>query len=278
MTSQQDKAKLFQSLHLNEPVLVLVNAWDVASARVIEAAGAAAIATTSAGVAWSLGYPDGDALDVDRAVDLIARVAAAVGVPVTADIESGYAADAAGVGHTVARVLEAGAVGINLEDAHHGGADPLRPVAEQAERIAAARAAADRAGIALYINARTDTYLRSVGVPAQRLSDTIGRARAYLDAGASGIFVPGITEQATVAELVEGIPAPLNLLVGPGAPSVPELGKLGVARVSAGSSVAAAAYAVARATATEMSTSGGYTAMAGELDYGTLNGLLKSSG
>lgn len=276
MTSQQAKAKLFQSLHLNEPVLVLVNAWDVASARVVEAAGATAIATTSAGVAWSLGYPDGDALDVDRAVDLIARVAAAVSLPVTADIESGYAADAAGVGRTVARMLEAGAVGVNLEDADHGGAAPLRPVADQVERIAAARAAAEQAGIALYINARTDTYLRSVGEPAQRLPETLERSRAYLEAGASGIFVPGITEQATVAELVEGIPAPLNLLVGPGAPSVPELGKLGVARVSAGSSVAAAAYAVARAAATEMSTSGGYTALAGELDYGTLNGLLAS--
>jgi len=273
MTSQQDRAQLFHSLHVNEPVLVLANAWDVASARIVESAGAAAVATTSAGVAWSLGYPDGDALDLDRAVDLIARVVAAVDVPVTADIESGYADDAAGVGRTIGRVLAAGAVGVNLEDAHHGGDAPLRTVADQTERIAAARAAADDAGVALYINARIDTYLRSVGDPARRLQETLDRARAYLEAGASGIFVPGTTEQATVAKLVEGIAGPVNLLVGPGAPSVPELGKLGVARVSAGSSIAAAAYSLARAAAIEMATSGGYETIAGELEYGAMNAL-----
>lgn len=274
-TSQQDKAKLFQALHGNNPVLVLANAWDVASARVVADTGASAVATTSAGVAWALGYPDGDAVDVDRAIDLIARIAAAVDVPVTADIESGFGADAAGVGRTVRRVLAAGAVGVNIEDAA-SGAEPLRPIAEQAERLAAARAAADEAGIELYINARTDMYLRSVGDPAQRLPETLDRARAYLQAGASGVFVPGITEPATVAKLVEGIDGPLNLLVGPGAPSVPELSKLGVARVSAGSSVAAAAYAVVRQAAIEMSTTGGYDALAGELDYGALNRLSAS--
>ena len=273
MTSQQDKAKVFHALHVNDPVLVLANAWDVASARVVEAAGASAVATTSAGAAWSLGYPDGDALDVDRAVDLIARVVAAVGVPVTADIESGYAEDPRGVGATIARVLDAGAVGVNLEDAHHGGPAPLRSVSDQAERLAAARAAADTAGIDLYLNARIDTYLRSVGDPADRLQATLDRAGAYLEAGASGLFVPGITEQATVAKLVEGIAAPLNLLVGPGAPSVSALGQLGVARVSAGSSIAAAAYAVAQRAAVEMASTGEYTAITGELDYGTLNAL-----
>jgi 2-methylisocitrate lyase-like PEP mutase family enzyme len=273
MTSQQDKAKLFHALHVNDRVLVLANAWDVASARVVEAAGASAVATTSAGVAWSLGYPDGDALDVDRAIDLIARVVAAVDVPVTADIESGYADDPPGVAGTIERVLDAGAVGVNIEDAHHGGPTPLRTVAEQAERLAAARAAADSAGIDLYVNARIDTYLRSVGDPAERLPATLDRASAYLEAGASGIFVPGITEQATVAKLVEGIAAPLNLLVGPGAPSVSALGRLGVARVSAGSSIAAAAYAVAQRAAVEMASTGGYTAINGELDYGTLNAL-----
>jgi 2-methylisocitrate lyase-like PEP mutase family enzyme len=278
-TSQQDKARLFQSLHVNDPVLVLANAWDVASARVVADTGAPAVATTSAGVAWMLGYPDGDAVDVDRAIDLIARVVAAVDVPVTADIESGFGADAAGVGRTVRRVLAAGAVGVNIEDAAPAGSDaPLRPVAEQAERLAAARAAADEAGIELYLNARTDTYLRAVGDPAGRLGETLDRARAYLEAGASGVFVPGITEPATVAKLVEGIAGPVNILVGPGAPSVPELGKLGVARASTGSSVAAAAYAVARRAAIELSTTGGYDAIAGELDYGALNRLSSGAG
>jgi 2-methylisocitrate lyase-like PEP mutase family enzyme len=267
------RATAFAALHRAGTPLVLANAWDVASARVVAAAGAPAIATTSAGVAWSLGYPDGDAVDVDRAIDVIARIAGAVDVPVTADIESGYAADAAGVGRTIARVLEAGAVGVNLEDAALGGDSPLRPTAEQAERLAAARAAAQAAGVELYINARTDVYLRSVGEPSGRLPATLERAAAYLEAGASGIFVPGITDPATVAELVRGIAAPVNVLVGPGAPPVKQLAELGVARISTGSSLAAAAYGVAQRAARELAGTGTYEALAGELDYGALNTL-----
>ncbi len=268
------RATAFAALHRPGTPLVLANAWDVASARIIAAAGAPAIATTSAGVAWSLGYPDGDAVDVDRALDVIARIATAVDVPVTADIESGYAADAAGVGRTVTRVLEAGAVGINLEDAAPPGGDsPLRPTAEQAERIASAYAAAQAQGVELYLNARTDVYLRSVGDPAGRLQATLERAAAYVEAGASGIFVPGITEPATVAELVNGIAAPVNILVGPGAPPVGQLAALGVARISTGSSLAAAAYAVAQRAAHELGGPGTYEALAGELAYGALNAL-----
>ena len=267
------RATAFAALHRAPTPLVLANAWDVASARVVEASGAPAIATTSAGVAWGLGYPDGDAVDVDRAIDLIARIAAAVDVPVTADIESGYAADAAGVGRTVARVLEAGAVGINLEDAGPDGDSPLRAVPEQAERLAAARAAAETQGVELYINARTDVYLRAVGEPAERLPATLERAAAYLEAGASGIFVPGVTEPATVGELVRGIAAPVNVLVGPGAPPVGQLAQLGVARISTGSSLAAAAYAVAQRAARELAGPGTYEALAGELGYGELNAL-----
>ena len=267
------KATAFAALHRGPTPLVLANAWDVASARVVEASGAPAIATTSAGVAWGLGYPDGDAVDVDRAIDLIARIAAAVDVPVTADIESGYAADAAGVGRTVARVLEAGAVGINVEDARTNADSPLRPVPEQAERLAAARAAAEAEGVELYINARTDVYLRAVGEPAERLPATLERAAAYLEAGASGIFVPGVTEPATVGELVRGIAAPVNVLVGPGAPPVGQLAELGVARISTGSSLAAAAYAVAQRAARELAGPGTYEALTGELDYGALNAL-----
>jgi 2-methylisocitrate lyase-like PEP mutase family enzyme len=267
------KATAFAGLHRTGTPLILANAWDVASAHIVAATGAPAVATTSAGVAWSLGYPDGDAVDVDSAIDVIARIAEAVDVPVTADIESGYAPDAAGVGRTIARVLEAGAVGVNLEDAAPGGDSPLRPAAEQAERLAAARAAAQAAGVELYINARTDVYLRSVGEPAGRLPATLERAAAYLEAGASGIFVPGITDPATVGELVRGIAAPVNVLVGPGAPPVKQLADLGVARISTGSSLAAAAYAVAQRAAHELAATGTYEALAGELNYGTLNAL-----
>ncbi|MFJ6939093.1 isocitrate lyase/phosphoenolpyruvate mutase family protein [Streptomyces sp. NPDC101132] len=259
-------AQAFAALHDPAAPLRLANAWDVASARIVEAAGAPAVATTSAGVAWSLGSPDGDVLGRERAVDLVRRVVAAVGVPVSADIEGGFGADPDGVAETVAAVVRAGAAGINIED---GPRDP----ADQAERLAAARAAA---GPELYVNARVDTYLFGLGEPGPaRLDETLRRAEAYLAAGASGIFVPGTTDPAVVAELAKGIPAPLNVLVGPGAPSVSELGALGVARVSLGSSVAEAAYAVARRAAAELLASGTYGAVADGLEYGDLNALLR---
>ncbi|GAA4888698.1 hypothetical protein GCM10023237_02550 [Streptomyces coeruleoprunus] len=214
ITTQPDKAHLFRSLHTAAKPLLLANAWDVASARVIEAAGAPAIATTSAGVAWSLGCPDGDVLARERAVDLIARIAASVAVPVTADIEGGYGQHAAEVAETVAAVLDAGAVGVNIEDG-------TRPPAELAARLAAARRAADRAGAGMFLNARIDTYLFGLGEPDTRLRDTLDRARAYVDAGADGIFVPGVTDTATIAALAENIAVPLNVMAGPGARASP---------------------------------------------------------
>ncbi|WKD32806.1 isocitrate lyase/PEP mutase family protein [Streptomyces xanthophaeus] len=272
MTTHVDlaaKATAFAALHTPAAPLALANAWDVASARIVAAAGAPAVATTSAGVAWSLGSPDGDALARDRALDLVARVVAAVpAVPVTADIEGGFGADPAAVGETVTGVLDAGAVGINIEDGHR---DP----AEQIERLAAARAAADAAGVPLYINARIDTYLRGFGEDATRLDDTLARAAAYLRAGATGIFVPGVLDPATVAELAKGIDAPLNILLGPDAPTVAAFGALGVSRVSLGSWVAEAAYAVVRRAAEELLSEGTYGALAHSLPYGELNDLLK---
>ncbi|HEX5597783.1 MAG TPA: isocitrate lyase/phosphoenolpyruvate mutase family protein [Micromonosporaceae bacterium] len=270
MNDHHTKALHFRSLHVPGEPLVLVNAWDAASARIIAAAGARAVATTSAGVAWSLGAPDGDALGREAAVDLVRRVATAVPLPVTADIESGYGDTADEVAATIAAVLAAGAVGVNIEDALHGGETPLRPVEEQCVRLAAVRSAADRAGIPLYVNARVDTFLRGVG----GVRETVARAEAYLAAGADGVFVPGTVDPGNVAALVEAIPAPLNVLAGPGAPSVPELAKLGVARVSLGSSVAEAAYAVARRAAEEAFGAGTYGALADAFDYGTLNELM----
>jgi 2-methylisocitrate lyase-like PEP mutase family enzyme len=255
----------FRALH-SGTVLVLPNAWDVASARLIEHAGARAVATTSAGVAWSLGAPDGDKLSRDHAVDLVARIVSGAGVPVTADIESGFGATAAEVGHTVRAIADAGAAGINIEDGAYPG---LRPLAEQTERIAAARAAAP-----LFVNARIDSYLFGVGDADTRLADTVARAVAYADAGADGVFVPGVVDPDTVGELAARIPVPLNVMVWPGAPSVAELAKLGVARVSAGSGIAQAAYAVAARSAKEMLTEGTYDTQRTDLDYGTLNALL----
>ncbi|MFH8926938.1 isocitrate lyase/phosphoenolpyruvate mutase family protein [Streptomyces pristinaespiralis] len=266
-TTRPDQARHFRSLHASSRPLALPNAWDVASARVIEAAGAPAIATTSAGVAWSLGAPDGDALTRERALELVFRIAAAVAVPVTADIEGGYGQDAADVAETVTGVLAAGAVGVNIEDG-------TRPPGELAARLAAARQAADRAGADLFLNARIDTYLFGLGDPDTRLAETLDRARRYVDAGADGIFVPGVTDTATIAALAKDISVPLNVMAGPGAPKVVELGDLGVARVSLGSGVAQAAYAAARRAARELLDSGGYDSLADGIAFPELDGLL----
>ncbi|MFD9909990.1 isocitrate lyase/phosphoenolpyruvate mutase family protein [Streptomyces sp. NPDC059063] len=279
MTNQYETATAFRDLHVPGTPLVLPNAWDLTSARLVEEAGAAAVATTSAGLAWALGAADGDRLSRDVALGAVARIADAVSVPVTADIESGYADDAAGVADTVRAVLAAGAVGVNIEDALHGGGEPLRPVAEQAERIAAARGAADAAGVPLFVNARIDTYLRGVGEgPKARLALTLERAASFLAAGADGVFVPGAVDPETVGALVAGVDGPVNVMAGPGAPPVPELAGLGVARISVGSGIAQAAHALVRRAARELLTAGTYDALADGLDFGELNGLFGKYG
>ncbi|WP_329068410.1 isocitrate lyase/PEP mutase family protein [Streptomyces sp. NBC_01429] len=274
MTTLKDQALLFRSLHVPGRPLVLPNAWDAASARLVEDAGAAAIATSSAGVAWALGYGDGDRVDRAGALDALARISATVRAPVTADIESGFGATAGEVADTVRGVLDAGAVGVNLEDSLRTGPEPLRPVAEQAERIAAARAAADAAGVPLYLNARIDTHRLPPGDPAGRIKETLARAAAYLAAGADGVFVLGAFDRATVSALVTGVAAPLNVLAGPGSLPVSVLAELGVARISAGSSIAEAAYGLAARAARELLTDGTCAALEGGLDYGAFNALM----
>ena len=202
MTVSAGLATAFRALHVPGDPLVLVNAWDAASARIVEAAGAPAVATTSAGVAWSLGVPDGGALDRDQALKAVARIVRAVRVPVTADIEDGFGEDPAGVAATVERLRAVGAVGANIEDARRG---ELLDVADAAERVAAAHAAG---GADVFVNARIDTYLLAVGDPAGRLDATLRRAAAFVAAGADGIFVPGAADTAVIAELVAGIDAP----------------------------------------------------------------------
>ncbi|MET8247004.1 isocitrate lyase/phosphoenolpyruvate mutase family protein [Streptomyces sp. NPDC005202] len=277
MTDQntlRDRALAFRALHVPGRPVVLPNAWDAVNARVVEEAGAAAVATTSGGLAWALGAADGDRLERDLALAAVARITAAVGVPVSADIESGYAKDPASVADTIRAVLAAGAVGVNIEDAlYEEGAGPLRPVAEQAERIAAAREAADAEGVPLFVNARIDTFLRGTG----DVDLTLERAAAFRAAGADGIFVPGAVDPGIVEVLADGIDAPLNVLVGPGAPPVAEPAALGVARVSVGSAVAQPAHAVVRRAGRELLDAGTYGSLAGGLDYGEPNALLKGS-
>ncbi|HEY4421409.1 MAG TPA: isocitrate lyase/phosphoenolpyruvate mutase family protein, partial [Pseudonocardia sp.] len=264
-----DHATRFRQLH-ETGVLVLPNAWDAASARLIEAAGAQAIATTSAGVAWSLGHADGNHLPRELAADAVRRIVGVVSVPVTADIETGYGETITELRSTIEAIVGAGAVGINIEDA---GA-PLRATGEQAGRIRTVRETAESAGVPLFVNARIDAYLRQVGDPAARLDETVSRGLAYIDAGADGIFVPGLLDAETLRELAGRLPVPLNAMAGPGAPAVAELAELGVRRVSVGTAIAQAAYATARRGALELLTGGTYDSLVGGVDYGELNALL----
>jgi 2-methylisocitrate lyase-like PEP mutase family enzyme len=257
MPSQQEKAEQLLKLHDKGGNLLLPNAWDSASARLFEEAGFPAIATTSSGVAFANGYGDGQQISRDEMLAIIKRISAAVNIPITADVEAGYGPTPEDVATTVRGVIQAGAVGINLED-NTGYGNPLYTIDNQVKRIAAGREAADQAGIPLVINARTDTYLYQIGAAETRMQDTLDRAKAYLDAGASSIFVPGVLDQATIEQLVNGIAGPVNILVGPGAPSAPELFSWGVRRISVGGSVMQATMGLVRAIATELRQTGTY--------------------
>lgn len=270
MTAQADRATAFHALHQGPDVLKLANAWDAGTARLIEHAGAKAVATTSAGVAWAHGYPDGDALPVDLLIGTIRGIVRCINLPLTVDIEGGYAADAAGVGAVVARVIEAGAVGINIED---GGAAPDL----LAGKIAAARAAASAAGIALYINARTDVYLRGLAPVPERVAMVLDRAARYRAAGASGLFVPGLTEGADIKAIVAAAGMPLNVMARPGLADAAELGGLGVRRLSAGSGITQATWGRIDRLARDFLDTGRSAGLAeGAMAYGEINGLFSA--
>lgn len=263
--SQADQRRLaeqFRQLNLAGRLL-LPNAWDAASARIFESAGFPAVATTSAGIAHSRGLRDAEHIDRDTMMGEVARIAAAVRCPVSADIEAGYGPSASDVGASVEAVLHAGAVGINLEDATHAGSpQPLFGIAEQRTRIAAARAAGERAGIPVVINARTDTFLANVAPDLEaRVAETIERGNAYLQAGADVVFVPGPTQLALIQRIAQAIRGPVNFMVGPGAPSAAELFAAGAKRLSIGPSAMLATLGLVREIATEMRERGTWDAM-----------------
>jgi len=252
-----DKASVFRALHHGPPILVLPNAWDAVSARIFQAEGFPAIATTSAGVAAALGYPDGGIVPPREMIEAVARIVRAVEVPVTADIEHAYGATPSAVADNVLRVIAAGAVGINIEDCLPGAA-ALEAIALQADKITTIAKTAQTSGVRVVINARTDVFLRQIGAPDTRLGVAVERGKAFLAAGADCVFVPGVRDADTIRNLVQGIGGPVNILATKGTPSVGKLESLGVARVSVGSGPHRATLAVTRDIARELKTSGTY--------------------
>lgn len=274
--SLKAKADAFRNMHHAPPLLVLPNAWDAVTARLFVQAGARAIATTSAGIAATLGYADGQNVPRELMMQAIARIANAVSVPVTADIESGYADSPKGLGESMRAVINAGAIGVNLEDATGDTSQPLFALEAQIERIRAAREAADDVNIPVVINARTDVYLEKVGEPATRFAETVRRLNAYREAGADCLFVPGVTDMPTLTQLVQSVAGPLNVLAGPGMPPVADLQRVGIARLSVGSAIMRATLAVARDAADELLQKGTYkTFLDRNIPYNEVNELMK---
>lgn len=273
---QHDKAVLLQKLHQGPEILVIANAWDAASARVFELAGFRAIATTSAGVAASYGYPDGERISRAEMLEAIGRIARQVEVPVSADIEMGYGDSVAEVVDTVRAVIAAGAVGINLEDATGFAASGLVDLNLQVAKLRAIREAADATGVPIVVNARTDTYWLKIGAEADRFAETVRRLKAYREAGADCLFVPGLTGAETIKQLAAEIKAPLNILALPGCPSAPELQRLGVARVSVGSGPMRAIMAATRRIAGELLQHGTYESfMKDAIPYDEVNRMFE---
>jgi 2-methylisocitrate lyase-like PEP mutase family enzyme len=253
--TQKSKAELLRRLHHAPEVLVLPNAWDAISARIIAAEGFPVIATSSSGCAAVLGYPDGQQIPRSEMIFMLAKITRAVDVPVTADMEAGY--DSAV--ETALDVIAAGAAGLNLEDR---AANELQPVSEQVERIRAVRRAADSGGVPLVINARTDIFLAQHGDPGTRFERSVERLNAYREAGADCLFVPGVKDPDTIARLVKAVKGPVNILAVPGAPSIPEMKQLGVARVSLGGGPSRVAVGALRQFARELRDRGTFAALA----------------
>jgi len=281
--TQRQRAATFRDLHDGpDGPLVLPNSWDAASTVVYESMGVAAVGTSSAGVAAAMGVPDGEHLGRDEMLAVVDRIAHSVSIPVSADVEAGYGDTPEEVAETVRATIDAGAVGVNLEDGAVGddeqGLDGgLVDVDLHCEKIRAAREAADDAGVPIVINGRTDVFWRGVGDEAERVDRAVERANAYYEAGGDCLFVPGVTDPDAIEALVQGLDGPLNVLGGPGAPSIPELGELGVARVSVGSGPMRATLGYLREVCAELLEEGTYRSMEDAIPYGELNELLEGS-
>jgi len=259
--------KVFRTLHAGPELLILPNAWDAGSARLIESAGAKAIATSSAAVAWARGYPDGQLLPFDSLLSTLAEIVRIVRVPVSADIESGYAASAAEIGEKIARVVGAGVVGVNIED----GTNPPELLCAKIER---AKTTAAREGVDLWINARIDVYIRKLADGSAAFDECVRRAALYRAAGADSIFVPALVDGDAIARMVPQVGLPFNALAWPGLPDASALRKIGVRRLSAGGGVAKASYGRTQAVTKAFLADGKVEAF-GESALPNLNDLMR---
>ena len=239
-------ANAFRRMHQRPPALLLPNAWDAVSARLFEESGFRAVATTSGGLAWALGYPDGEGAPWPEVIAATRRIVRVVNVPVSADIEAGFGATPADVFRNVRQVITAGVVGINIEDSDLRTKGTLRSLEDAVARVRAARSAANEAGIPIVLNARTDVFHHNVGEAEDRPAEALRRARAYLEAGADCIFLFGHPELEVVAELAKSIKAPINIVGRAGMPGMAELERLGVLRVSTASGPSMAAFSTVR--------------------------------
>lgn len=262
---QRERAQRFRALHRAGQPLLLPNAWDAGSAAMFAGMGFEAIATTSGGLAWSLGHADGEQLPLEELLAAVHRIVRAVDVPVTVDFEAGFGATPQAVGESVRALLDTGAVGLNLEDgiAHAR----LRSLEDAAARIAAARATAEAMGIAAFINARVDGWIVG-GMTADALfEDGVRRARAYLDAGADGVYPIALADPAVIAAFCAAVPVPVNIGARPGLPDLTALGRLGVARVSTATRLAMIALSAARDAAQALRDTGRFEALASGIGY-----------
>jgi 2-methylisocitrate lyase-like PEP mutase family enzyme len=261
----------FRALHQGKELLVLPNAWDAGSGRLIESLGAKAIATTSAGLAWSRGYPDGNALPIEQLLAATREIARVIRVPLTVDIEGGYSDDPAVVAQLVSRVIDAGAVGINIED----GADSPNLLCN---KIESGKQSAGRAGVDLFINVRTDVYLRALATGDAAVNEVMRRAELFRSAGCDGIFVPGLVDGRAIETVAAAIdPLPLNIMLMPDLPSLSILQKQGVRRLSAGCAIAQTALGVTSRLASDFLRGSWDSMFTGAVDYNETNQLFKTT-
>jgi 2-methylisocitrate lyase-like PEP mutase family enzyme len=271
---QRRKAAAFRQMHTHGDVLLLPNVWDVASARIIEDAGFPAIATSSAGIAFAQGFPDGQKIPPARMLAVIADIASAVKAPVTADIEAGYGRRPEDAGRTARQVIEAGAVGLNFEDATGDTKQQLFDLPLQLEKIRAIRETGESLGVPLVINARTDVYLLQVGEAVTRYDEALRRLSAFRDTGADCVFVPGVVDLATIRRFVRDLHCPINILAVPGSPPISQLKDAGVRRISLGSGPMRAALGLLRGLAEELKSQGTYSALNGAPSHAEMNKLM----